>query len=113
MERHPRARIELVRHPQPPCLHGFKLPSACACATACACACATGDGPVILLLGPGDFPRHHNRGVLAGLASFRAQYGSYWNDILAAATVAALPVPALFFAFQRRVVESVKTSGIR
>lgn len=51
--------------------------------------------------------------VQLGIASFQTQYGSNWNYILAASTVAALPMLLLFFAFQRQIVESVKTSGIK
>ncbi|MFI9587685.1 carbohydrate ABC transporter permease [Streptomyces sp. NPDC052236] len=51
--------------------------------------------------------------VQLGIASFSTQYGSNWNYILAAATVAALPMLALFFAFQRQIVESIKTSGLK
>ncbi|MFC5213630.1 carbohydrate ABC transporter permease [Streptomyces coerulescens] len=51
--------------------------------------------------------------VQLGIASFQTQYGSNWNYILAAATVAALPMLALFFAFQRQIVESIKTSGLK
>ncbi|MFD7707224.1 carbohydrate ABC transporter permease [Streptomyces sp. NPDC059785] len=51
--------------------------------------------------------------VQLGIASFQTQYTSHWNYILAAATVAALPVLAVFFAFQRKIVESMKTSGMK
>ncbi|RKN44018.1 carbohydrate ABC transporter permease [Streptomyces hoynatensis] len=51
--------------------------------------------------------------VQLGISSFQQQYGSNWNYVLAAATVAALPMLALFFAFQRQIVESIKTSGIK
>lgn len=51
--------------------------------------------------------------VQLGIASFQGQYSSNWNYILAAATVAALPILALFFAFQRQIVESIKTSGLK
>ncbi|MEU6011739.1 carbohydrate ABC transporter permease [Streptomyces sp. NPDC047453] len=51
--------------------------------------------------------------VQLGIASFQTQYGSNWNYILAAATVAALPMLALFFVFQRQIVESIKTSGMK
>jgi multiple sugar transport system permease protein len=51
--------------------------------------------------------------VQVGIASFQQQYTSNWNYILAAAAVAALPMLALFFAFQRQIVESVKTSGLK
>lgn len=51
--------------------------------------------------------------VQLGIASFQTQYASNWNYILAAATVAALPMLALFFTFQRQIVESIKTSGLK
>jgi multiple sugar transport system permease protein len=51
--------------------------------------------------------------VQLGIASFQTQYTSNWNYILAAATVAALPMLILLFVFQRQIVESVKTSGIK
>ncbi|MFK4599826.1 carbohydrate ABC transporter permease [Streptomyces pristinaespiralis] len=51
--------------------------------------------------------------VQLGIASFQTQYLSNWNYILAAATVAALPMLALFFTFQRQIVESIKTSGMK
>jgi multiple sugar transport system permease protein len=51
--------------------------------------------------------------VQVGISSFQSQYGANWNYVLAAATVAALPMLALFFAFQRQIVESIKTSGLK
>ncbi|GAA3796433.1 carbohydrate ABC transporter permease [Streptomyces chiangmaiensis] len=48
-----------------------------------------------------------------GIASFTTQYGANWNYILAAATVAVLPMLALFLIFQRQMVESIKTSGLK
>lgn len=51
--------------------------------------------------------------IQLGISAFQGQYSSNWNYILAAATIAALPMLALFFAFQRQIVESVKTSGIK
>ncbi|UYQ65816.1 ABC transporter permease subunit [Streptomyces peucetius] len=50
--------------------------------------------------------------VQLGIASFQTQYSSNWNYILAA-TVAALPMLALFFRFQRQIVESIKTSVLK
>ncbi|WP_079161159.1 carbohydrate ABC transporter permease [Streptomyces fodineus] len=41
------------------------------------------------------------------------QYTSNWNYTLAAATVVALPMLVLFFVFQRQIVESIKTSGLK
>ncbi|MEO3753269.1 carbohydrate ABC transporter permease [Streptomyces sp. B6B3] len=51
--------------------------------------------------------------VQLGISSFSTQHASNWNYVLAAATVAALPMLALFFAFQRQIVESIKTSGLK
>lgn len=51
--------------------------------------------------------------VQLGIASFQQQYSSAWNYIMAASTVAALPTLILFFFFQRQLVESIKSSGIK
>ncbi|SEN80444.1 carbohydrate ABC transporter permease [Actinacidiphila rubida] len=51
--------------------------------------------------------------VQLGISAFQSQYTSNWNYILAAATVAAIPMLVLFFAFQRQIVESIKTSGLK
>ncbi|MET7663121.1 hypothetical protein ABZT43_48315 [Streptomyces sp. NPDC005349] len=48
-----------------------------------------------------------------GIASFRTQYGANWNYVLAAAVVAVIPMLALFLVFQRQMVESIKTSGLK
>lgn len=48
-----------------------------------------------------------------GISTFTSQYGANWNYILAAATVAVLPMLALFLIFQRQMVESIKTSGLK
>ncbi len=50
--------------------------------------------------------------VQLGIAAFQGQYTSNRNYILAAATVAALPMLVLFV-FQRQIVESIKTSGLK
>jgi multiple sugar transport system permease protein len=51
--------------------------------------------------------------VQVGIASFQGQYAGSWNYVMAAATVAAAPTMALFFVFQRQLVESIKTSGLK
>lgn len=51
--------------------------------------------------------------VQLAITSFQSQYTSNWNYILAAALVAAAPMLVLFFAFQRKIVESVKTAGFK
>jgi multiple sugar transport system permease protein len=51
--------------------------------------------------------------IQLGIAAFTTQSTSNWNLILAAATVAALPMLLLFFIFQKQIVESIKTSGLK
>ncbi|MFD3477152.1 hypothetical protein [Streptomyces sp. NPDC058695] len=41
------------------------------------------------------------------------QDGANWNHVLAAAVVAVIPMLALFLVFQRQMVESIKTSGLK
>jgi multiple sugar transport system permease protein len=53
------------------------------------------------------------RMVQLGIQSFQQQYSADWNFILAAATVAALPTMAVFFVFQKQIVASIKTSGLK
>ncbi|MEV6704120.1 ABC transporter permease subunit [Streptomyces sp. NPDC051453] len=51
--------------------------------------------------------------IQAGIAPFSTQYGANWNYVLAAAVVAVIPMLALFLVFQRQMVESNKTSGLK
>ncbi len=51
--------------------------------------------------------------VQVAIASFRQQYNASWNYIMAASTVVALPTLAMFVVFQKRIIESIKTSGIK
>ncbi len=51
--------------------------------------------------------------IQVAIASFQTQYAGAWNYIMAAATVAAIPTMALFFVFQRQLVDSIKTSGFK
>ena len=53
------------------------------------------------------------RVVQLGLSSLSGQYSSAYNYILAAAVVAAIPTVLVFLAGQRRLVEAMKTSGIK
>ena len=45
--------------------------------------------------------------------SFSTRYGANWNHVLAAAVVAVISMLALFLVFQRQMVESIKTSGLK
>lgn len=51
--------------------------------------------------------------VQIGIAAFQQQYSSAWNYIMAASVVAAIPTLLLFFFFQRQLVESIKSTGIK
>jgi multiple sugar transport system permease protein len=51
--------------------------------------------------------------VQIAIASFHQQYSSSWNYIMAGSAIVALPTLLLFFIFQRQLVESIKTSGLK
>ena len=51
--------------------------------------------------------------VQVGIANFRGQYSSSWNNIMAASTIVAAPMLILFVVFQRQIMESIKTSGLK
>ena len=51
--------------------------------------------------------------VQQGIASFRQQYTSSQQHIMAASTIVAMPTMLLFFIFQRQIIESIKTSGFK
>lgn len=51
--------------------------------------------------------------VQVGIANFRSQYSTSWNYIMAASTIVAVPTLVLFVMFQRQIMESIKTSGLK
>jgi multiple sugar transport system permease protein len=51
--------------------------------------------------------------VQVGIANFKTQYSASWNYIMAASTIVALPMLILFVIFQRQIMESIKTSGLK
>jgi multiple sugar transport system permease protein len=51
--------------------------------------------------------------VQVAIANFHQQYNGSWNYIMAASTVVALPTIVMFVIFQKRIVESIKTSGVK
>ena len=51
--------------------------------------------------------------VQVAIASFHQQYNGSWNYIMAASTVVALPTIVMFVIFQKRIIELIKTSGIK
>ncbi|MER6007806.1 carbohydrate ABC transporter permease [Nonomuraea angiospora] len=53
------------------------------------------------------------RMVQVGIATLQGQYGSAWNYVLAATVIAAVPTLIAFVLGQRRLVEAIKTSGLK
>jgi multiple sugar transport system permease protein len=53
------------------------------------------------------------RTVQLAIASFQGQYSASWNYIMAASTIVVVPVLLLFLIFQRQIMESIKTSGLK
>ena len=51
--------------------------------------------------------------VQVAIASFQTQYAGSWNLTMAASTVTAMPTLVIFFIFQRQLIESIKTSGLK
>lgn len=51
--------------------------------------------------------------VQVGIANFSTQYASSWNYIMAASTIVAAPMLVLFVIFQRQIMDSIKTSGLK
>jgi multiple sugar transport system permease protein len=50
--------------------------------------------------------------VQVGIMSFRQQYTSAQNLVMAGSVIVALPTVLLFLLFQRQLIESIKTSGM-
>ncbi|MGN6487698.1 MAG: carbohydrate ABC transporter permease [Devosia sp.] len=51
--------------------------------------------------------------VQVGISNFKSQYSASWNYIMAASTIVALPMLVLFVIFQRQIMDSIKTSGLK
>jgi multiple sugar transport system permease protein len=51
--------------------------------------------------------------VQVGIANFKTQYSASWNYIMAASTIVAAPTLVLFVIFQRQIMDSIKTSGLK
>jgi alpha-1,4-digalacturonate transport system permease protein len=64
----------------------------------------------LLLLGFGD-PDHYT--VQLGIAQFRFQYQTLWPQLMAASTIAILPIVVIFLFFQRYFVAGVVASGVK
>jgi multiple sugar transport system permease protein len=51
--------------------------------------------------------------IQLGIASFHSEHSAAWNYIMAASTLAAAPTMLLFFVFQRQIVSSLKSTGMK
>jgi len=51
--------------------------------------------------------------VQVGISNFKSQYSASWNYIMAASTIVAAPMLILFVVFQKQIMESIKTSGLK
>jgi multiple sugar transport system permease protein len=51
--------------------------------------------------------------VQVAIANFKSQYAAAWNYTMAASTIVALPMLVLFVVFQRQIMDSIKTSGLK
>lgn len=51
--------------------------------------------------------------VQVAIANFKSQYAASWNYTMAASTIVALPMLVLFVVFQKQIMDSIKTSGLK
>jgi multiple sugar transport system permease protein len=51
--------------------------------------------------------------VSLGLQQFIGQYGTRWGMLMAASTVATLPIIILFFFAQKTFIQGISTTGIK
>ena len=51
--------------------------------------------------------------VQVAISNFKSQYAAAWNYTMAASTIVALPMLILFLIFQRQIMDSIKTSGLK
>ncbi|ESW90101.1 carbohydrate ABC transporter permease [Mesorhizobium sp. M0644] len=51
--------------------------------------------------------------VQVAIANFKSQYAAAWNYVMAASTIVAVPMLVLFVIFQRQIMESIKTNGLK
>lgn len=51
--------------------------------------------------------------VQVGINALQGEHAGAWNYILAGATVATVPTLGLFLVFQRQIIESIKTTGLK
>lgn len=64
----------------------------------------------LILLGQGDAAQYT---VQIGLSQFRFQYQTLWPELMAAATLAILPILVVYIFFQRYFVAGVAAAGVK
>lgn len=64
-------------------------------------------GPIIYL------QSIENRTLAIGLAMFSNMFGTQWNLLMAAATIAVIPILVIFFSFQRYFEKGLVMSGLK
>ena len=57
--------------------------------------------------------RMHMRNVQVGLAIFRAEFVTYWPELMAACTFVTIPTLAIFLIFQKNFVRGIATTGLK
>jgi multiple sugar transport system permease protein len=48
-----------------------------------------------------------------GVALFMSNFGTIWNQLLAVATIAMIPMTILFFVLQRYFIQGIVLSGLK
>lgn len=61
----------------------------------------------------GDHQRHKWRVLTVATADLQSRFNDQWTLVMAATTVAIVPLIALFVTFQRHIVASIVVSGLK
>ncbi|MCX5514793.1 sugar ABC transporter permease [Kaistia algarum] len=51
--------------------------------------------------------------VQVAIANFKSQYSAAWNYTMAASVIVAIPMLVVFVIFQRQIMDSIKTTGLK
>ncbi|KHC92679.1 binding-protein-dependent transport systems inner membrane component [Thermotoga sp. Mc24] len=64
-------------------------------------------GPLVYLTDESKYP------LALGLPQFLDRYGTLWNQMMAAATIAVIPTLVFFIFAQKQILESIKFTGLK
>jgi multiple sugar transport system permease protein len=64
-------------------------------------------------VGPAARPGRQLHTLTGATAGLQSQYNGNWTVVMAATTVALLPLLAVFLAFQHHVIRSITVTGFR